>query len=118
MAGSAVLRVHRRQNPWRDRAIDYAVQVDGAAVGKVAMGESQDFVLALGEHDVRLRQIGILTKRPSKLWGSRTLRIAVQEGDLVEVICGPNGPSILAFVLFFTFHRWIKLENPRRFSLR
>jgi len=117
-AWPAVLRVHRRQNPWRDRLVDYVVQVDGATVGEVPMGESRDFGLSSGEHDIRLRMAGAVFDRPSKLFGSRTQRLLFEDGDLVDIICGPNGPSILAFLLFLIPHRYIKMENPRRFTIR
>jgi hypothetical protein len=112
---SAVLRVHRRDNPWRDWMIGYAVEADGKLVGEVMRGQSQDFVLVPGDHAIRIRTVGSLTDNPSRFYASRIRRFTIEDGDLVEVICGPNGPAILAVLSFFQFHRYINLERPRRF---
>jgi hypothetical protein len=116
-AGSAVLRVHRRDNPWRDWMIAYAVEVDGQIVGAVMRGLSFDCPLQAGEHHIRLRTIGSWSNKPSRLYSSKRRCFWAEPGDLVEVICGPNGPAIMSVLAFFQFHRYIKIETPHRFRL-
>ncbi len=92
--------------------IGYAAELDGEVAGEVIRGQSTDFVIAPGEHQVRLRIVGSWTGKPSKIYGSRIRPIALEEGELVEVICGPNGPAILGILGLLQFRRYINLERP------
>ena len=111
---SAFLRIHRRANPWRDKLIDYAVEADGQFVGTVAHGKSEEFSLPAGEHSLRLRTLGALWDKPSRLYTSAVRTIAAADGEVIDVVCGPNGPAFFALIGLLVPRRWISLEGPRR----
>jgi hypothetical protein len=111
--GTAVIRVHRGENPWRDRLVPYSVQIDDGIVGEVVMGESRDFLVVAGEHRIRLKLRGLVIRRPSKLFVSKAQTVVLRDGDIADLNCGPSGPSILFPILVLFPKRYIKLEGPR-----
>ena len=58
--------------------------MDGEAVGDIRSGESKRYVIAAGDHDLRLRID----------WaGSPEMSFTVSEGNVVEFFCGPGSQS-------------------------
>lgn len=83
----AVVRVKRNTALWRDKLRSYKVVVDGAVIGKIRDGESADFNVNAGAHQVRIKID----------WsGSRALSFDVQSNQVVFFECQPNGPAMKA----------------------
>src|ERR1700674_479408 len=83
--GTAILRITRSPVPWRDRPRSYKVLVDGAVVGTIRNGRTEDFAIPAGEHDVRIKLD----------WtGSTTLRFGVGAGEVAHFACKPAGSSL------------------------
>ncbi len=55
MSDSSTIRIHRTHVPKRDRLRQYKVIIDGQRSGTVADDQSEDFVVAPGEHSVQLK---------------------------------------------------------------
>jgi hypothetical protein len=141
-AGYSVIRLHRRRGFYQDSLRAYRVRIDGNPLGKIAKGETRDFIVPPGEHRVRLTI--------DRLAGSREVMHQVREGELVEFTCRPGHPalalwwplpllcivfpviralqpqrlwgqfalllavvSVLLLVLVLLRHRWIRLDGPR-----
>jgi len=85
---TATLRITRSPVPWRDRFRSYRVLVDGAAVGTIRNGQTADFSVPAGEHDVRLKLD----------WtGSKPSNFDVGVGEVAHFECKPAGSSLTSF---------------------
>jgi hypothetical protein len=102
--GWSVIRLHRRQGFYRDGLRAYRVRIDGNFAGKIAEGQTRDFVVPPGEHRVRLTVDG--------LWGSREVTFQVREGELAEFICRPGGPALQSLFALLVPHRYVRLHGP------
>jgi hypothetical protein len=82
------LRVTRNPAPWRDRPRAYKVLVDGAVVGKIRNGESADFSVPPGHHEIRLKMD----------WtGSQVFSLDAEPGEVAHFECEPAGSSMTSF---------------------
>jgi hypothetical protein len=98
-AGYSVIRLHRRRGFYQDSLRAYRVRIDGNPLGKIAKGETRDFIVPPGEHRVRLTI--------DRLAGSREVMLQVREGELVEFTCRPGHPALALWwplpLLFIVF---------------
>ncbi|MGD0255858.1 MAG: DUF4190 domain-containing protein [Acidimicrobiales bacterium] len=107
LSAKAILRITRNPAPWRDRYRSYKVLVDGAEVGTVRNGETTDFGISAGHHEVRIKLD----------WaGSNLLSLDVGVGEVAHLECEPGGSAITALfdtvVALCTKGRsWIKLRR-------
>jgi len=85
--GGGIIRLHRRRGHYRDFLRVYRVCLDGNLTGKIAQDQTMDFVVAAGEHRVRL------TVQES--YTSREVVLQVREGELAQLTCRPGAIPIL-----------------------
>ena len=96
---SATLRVIREPSPVRDRLRSYRVLIDGEAVGRVRNGETADYPVSAGRHEVRLT-VGI-GRSPSTV-------VDVPSGGTVLVRCRA-GSAIAGPLDIFRLDHWIQI---------
>jgi hypothetical protein len=103
MPGQAILELTRVDNRWKDRLRAYRVTVDGLEVGEIRRGETKDFPVEPGSHEVVLR---------IDWCRSPTLEVDVAPGTRVPLQCRPNVPIVLALIAIITRRPdWISLEK-------
>jgi hypothetical protein len=105
MYTACIIRLNRRRVPWRNRLAKYRVEIDGHVVGSIAQGETRDFTVLPGEHTIRMSSDRIFT--------SPERTVSLDEGELVEFLCGPGGPSIESLLFLLRPHRYISLDGPQ-----
>jgi hypothetical protein len=105
IGGLGVIRMRRHDGYYRDRLRNYRVRIDGNPVGKIAQGETKDFLVPPGKHRVRLTI--------DRLWGSSEVSFQVGEGDVAEFTCSPYPLLLLdLFIMLLVPHRYIRLHAP------
>jgi hypothetical protein len=100
---ACIVRIHRDENPWRDRLARYWVKIDSVKAGWVRRGGTAEYHVQPGQHRVRLSYSGFLS--------SKEIVVNAQPGEAVELRCGSGGPALLApFYWMLRPHRTIMLE--------
>ena len=83
----------------RGEALRYIVEIDGVSVGSLEIGESDEFVISLGQHVCRIvYSVGKGSSLP--------VQFSISQGQCICFECGPY--SITIRELFrkpFNFHR-------------
>jgi hypothetical protein len=87
--GPATVRVTRKSAPWRDRLRPYKVVIDGTVKGTVRNGETRDFTVPSGHHEVRMR-IDWTGSNPSSL--------DIEAGQVALFVCEPAGSTMTSVV--------------------
>lgn len=101
----AVLRI-KRDSGYADRLRDYSVILDGIQTGKIGNGETKEFPIPPGQHELRLKVD----------WcGSNAIQFAASNNDILGFSARSNlqGVKLLAAVwyVFFAPKSWIVLER-------
>ena len=93
----AFLRIVR-DSGYADRIRAYKVVVDGSTVGTIGDGETKEFLVSGGQHNVSLK---------IDWCGSNTIPFAVAEGDVATFDAKSNlrGGMLLAALWYITFAR-------------
>lgn len=87
-SGEAIVRLKRKPARLRDRVRSYRVLIDGTLVGRIRDGETADFAVRAGRHDVRVKLD----------WTrSQVLPLDVPPGGIAQVDCGPAGSAMTSF---------------------
>ena len=99
---TGVIRVVRVPEQWRDKPRSYKVQIDGKIVAKMRDGETRDFEVSAGPHQLALKID----------WsGSGVERLDVPSGGVVTYRCGPKGATVSSLWRMFTRQHWIYLRS-------
>jgi len=87
-----------RESAYTDRLRAYKVIIDGVASGAIKNGETKEFPIAAGQHEVSLK---------IDWCGSRAVRFAAAEGDVLTFDARSNltGLKILAALWYVCFKR-------------
>lgn len=105
MRDSSVIRLRRQQGFYRDHFGRYRVRIDGNPIGRIAEGQTKDFLVPPGEHRVRLTI--------DRFWTSREVILQLHDGQVAEFTCSPSASTTASAVLMWVRpHRWIRLEGP------
>ena len=103
----ALLRIVR-DSGYADRLRAYKVVVDGDTTGEIRNGETKEFPISGGQHNLALK---------IDWCGSKTIQFAVVEGDVVTFEAKSNlrGPKLLAAMwhALFAWSSWIILTERR-----
>jgi hypothetical protein len=104
----ALLRIVR-DSGYADRLRAYKILVDGKTIGEIRDGETREFPISSGQHDLALKLD----------WcGSKTTQFAVVEGDALTFYAKSNlrGPRVLAALwrALFMWSSWIILTDRRQ----
>jgi hypothetical protein len=88
----AIIRLVRQPAAVRDRARSYKVELDGAVIGKIRSGHSEDFIVEPGHHRLRMK---------ADWTGSQVLSFDIHKGEVVCFECQPNrhAPNALWHVI-------------------
>jgi hypothetical protein len=99
----SVLVVRRAHAPWRDRARDYRVMVDGKQRAAIGNDATVQIPVTPGQH---------LVKLAIDWCGSEELTVDVPHGQIVRLECKPNASPLLA-LLYVTIwrNRYISLNT-------
>jgi hypothetical protein len=102
-SGPGTIAIEREHARLRDRARSYKVLIDGTQVGVVGDGCSEIFSVTPGAHVVRLRLD----------WcKSDQVDLAVSDGGVVHLRCGPRGGSITVITdALFRSSSYLRLEK-------
>lgn len=84
-----VIQVVRQTTRLRDRPFEYVVWIDRAAAGRIRTGETRQYPVAPGRHDIRVGIAGALLGG-GRLWTSRTRHIDVHDGETATLTCRPT----------------------------
>jgi hypothetical protein len=101
--GQAIIHITRSHERWRDQWRVYKVIIDGRVVGGVANGESKDFALRPGKHQVR---IGL------DWTGSENVAVEVGAGGFKTLCCEPKGSPGTSGFRIFSRRAWVDLHVP------
>jgi hypothetical protein len=82
---AAQIQIGRAHNRWVDRSRAYKVLIDGEMVGEVRHGESRDFQVPPGRHQLRLK---------IDWTSSKTIDCELGAGDEAKFRCGPSRPFL------------------------
>ena len=97
----ALLRIVR-DSGYADRLRAYMVVVDGETTGEIRNGETREFAVSGGQHDLALR---------IDWCGSKTIQFSVVEGNVATFDAKSNlrGPKLLAALwhALFAWNSWI-----------
>jgi hypothetical protein len=85
-----------RDSGYADRLRAYKVIIDGNLVGEIRDGETKEFPISNGQHDLSLK---------IDWCGSNTIRFTVAQGDLLTFGARSNlrGPKVLAALWYALF---------------
>ena len=104
----ALLRIVR-DSGYADRLRAYKIVVDGKTIGEIRNGETREFPISCGQHELALK---------IDWCGSKTIQFAVVEGDALTFDAKSNlrGPRLLAALWrgLFTWSSWIILTERRQ----
>ena len=81
-----------RDSGYADRIRDYLVMLDGKEIGSIADGESKEFVVPPGNHDLRLK---------IDWCGSRVAKIELKVGENIAFRCGS---ALRGYKLLFSLY--------------
>ncbi|MGO8870585.1 MAG: DUF4190 domain-containing protein [Acidimicrobiales bacterium] len=84
----ATLRLTRHPARWRDRSRSYKVVIDDAVIGKIRNGETADFRIPAGRHEVAIKLDWARSN-------ASTLKLGA--GELAHFECEPAGSSLTSF---------------------
>jgi hypothetical protein len=103
-SGVSTIAIEREHARRRDRVRAYKVLIDEAQVGVIRDGCSEVFSVTPGPHSVRLKLD----------WcKSEQVDIAVSDGDIVHLRCGPRGGSFTVMTdALFRSSSYLRLEVP------
>jgi hypothetical protein len=104
LPGSSVIRLHRQQGFYVDCLRAYRVRIDGNPAGKIAQGETKDFLVPSGEHRVRLAI--------DRFWTSREVALQLREGEVAEFTCHPAWVITAMALMLACPRRYISLAGP------
>ena len=82
---SAVIRLHRESNPWQSGLSAYRVRIDGKKVGEIGRGETFDFGVWPGTHQVKV------TEYVASIFTSRTRVVSLGVGQIAARSTIENG---------------------------
>lgn len=85
----AIVRVTRKPAPWRDRLRPYKVVIDGTVKGMIRNGETKDFIVPSGHHEVRMK---------IDWTGSDPSAVDVEAGQVAALECEPGGSTMTSVV--------------------
>ena len=101
----ALLRIVR-DSGYADRIRTYKILIDGATVGKISNGETKEFPIAPGHHEISLK---------IDWCGSNTVQFTATEGDVLTFDAKSNlrGLKLAASLwhVLFAWSSWIILTE-------
>src|SRR5580658_9326804 len=81
------IQITRKAAPWRDRFRAYRIVLDGLQVGEIRNGQTVDFPVSPGRHELHLKID----------WaGSKVLTFEVSADEIVRFRCEPEATSFSA----------------------
>ena len=103
----ALLRIVR-DSGYADRLRAYKVIVDGNTAGEIRNGETKEFPISSGQHDLALK---------IDWCGSKTIRFTITDGEVLTFDAKSNlrGPKLLTapWCALFAWSSWIVLTEQR-----
>jgi hypothetical protein len=97
-----------RDSGYADRLRAYKVVVDGNTAGEIRNGETKEFPVSSGQHDLSLK---------IDWCGSKTIRFTIADGEMLTFDAKSNlrGPRVLAALWYglFGWRSWIVLSEQR-----
>jgi hypothetical protein len=85
----ATVCISRSSRYWRDRIRSYRVILDDGQIGLIGSGETRDFIIEVGKHDLRLK---------IDWTHSQKIQFDIDEGELVQFKCQPNGNTFTGLI--------------------
>ena len=85
----ATICISRSSRYWRDRIRSYRVILDDGQIGLIGSGETRDFVIEAGRHDLRLK---------IDWTQSQTVQFDIDQGELVQFKCQPIGNTFTGLI--------------------
>jgi hypothetical protein len=95
-----------RDSGYADRLRAYKVIVDGKTAGEIRNGETKEFPISSGQHELSLK---------IDWCGSKTIRFTVADGDVLRFDAKSNlrGPRVLALAWYalFAWSSYLHIEQ-------
>jgi len=86
---SATVCISRSSGYVRDRIRSYRVILDNGQIGLIGSGETHDFTIEAGSHDLNLK---------IDWTHSQKIQFDIEEGELVQFKCQPNGNTFTGLI--------------------